>query len=79
MAVPAARRAVALWQIGENEFVGSELNRAFVNNNERLDPAMAALARGHRRAQCRAARQRSQRRARHHADRPVPGAALRSR
>ena len=45
MAVPAARRAVALWQIGETEFVGPELNRAFVNNNERLDPAMAALAR----------------------------------
>src|SRR5260370_32652655 len=45
MAVPAARRAVALWQIGETEFVGSELNRAFVNNNERLDPAMAALGR----------------------------------
>jgi soluble lytic murein transglycosylase-like protein len=45
MAVPAARRAVALWQIGENEFVGQELNRAFVDNNERLDPAMAALAR----------------------------------
>lgn len=45
MAVPSARRAVALWQIGENEFVGSELNRAFVGNNERLDPAMAALAR----------------------------------
>lgn len=46
MAVPAAHRAVALSQIGENEFVGAELNRAFVNNNERLDPAMAALARG---------------------------------
>jgi soluble lytic murein transglycosylase-like protein len=46
MAVPAAHRAVALWQIGETEFVGPELNRAFVNNNERLDPAMAALARG---------------------------------
>ncbi len=45
MAAPAARRAVALWQIGENEYVGSELNRAFVLNNERLDPAMAALAR----------------------------------
>lgn len=45
MAVPSARRAVALWQIGENEFVGPELNRAFVNNSERLDPAMAALAR----------------------------------
>jgi soluble lytic murein transglycosylase len=46
MAMPAARRAVALWQIGESEFVGPELNRAFVDNNERLDPAMAALARG---------------------------------
>ena len=45
MAVPAARRAVALWQIGESEFFGPELNRAFVDNNERLDPAMAALAR----------------------------------
>ena len=46
MAVPSAHRAVALWQIGETEYVGSELNRAFVNNSERLDPAMAALARG---------------------------------
>jgi soluble lytic murein transglycosylase len=45
MAAPAAHRAVALWQIGENEFVGPELNRAFVDNNERLDPAMSALAR----------------------------------
>ena len=36
---------MALWQIGESEFVGPELNRAFVDNNERLDPAMAALAR----------------------------------
>ena len=45
MAVPAARRAVALWQIGENDYVGPELNRAFVQNNEQLDPAMAALAR----------------------------------
>jgi soluble lytic murein transglycosylase-like protein len=45
MAVPAAHRAVALWQIGETEYVGPELNRAFVNNNERLDPAMAALGR----------------------------------
>ena len=46
MTVVSAHRAVALWQIGETEFVGSELNRAFVNNDERLDPAMAALARG---------------------------------
>jgi soluble lytic murein transglycosylase-like protein len=45
MLAPAARRAVALWQIGESEFVGPELNRAFVDNNERLDPAMSALAR----------------------------------
>ena len=45
MAAPSARRAVALWQVGEREFVGPELNRAFVNNNERLDPAMAALGR----------------------------------
>jgi soluble lytic murein transglycosylase len=45
MAVPAARRAVALWQVGESENVGTELNRAFVTNNEALDPAMAALAR----------------------------------
>ena len=45
MAVPSARRAVALWQIGESEFVGPELNRAFVGNSEQLDPAMAALAR----------------------------------
>lgn len=45
MAVPAAHRAVALWQIGETQYVGPELNRAFVNNDERLDPAMAALAR----------------------------------
>ena len=45
MTVPAARRAVALWQVGESENVGTELNRAFVTNNEALDPAMAALAR----------------------------------
>jgi soluble lytic murein transglycosylase len=45
MAVAAARRAVALWQIGEQDFVGPELNRAFVGNSERLDPAMSALGR----------------------------------
>jgi soluble lytic murein transglycosylase len=45
MAVPAAHRAVALWQIGQTDSVGPELNRAFVNNNVSLDPAMAALAR----------------------------------
>lgn len=41
---PAAHRAVALWQVGERDHVGNELNRAFVYNNEALDPAMSALA-----------------------------------
>ena len=45
MAVPSARRAVALHQLGENDFVGPELNHAFVDNSEKLDPAMSALAR----------------------------------
>jgi soluble lytic murein transglycosylase len=45
MKVPSARRAVALSQVGETENIGTELNRAFVNNDEALDPAMAALAR----------------------------------
>ena len=45
MKVPAARRAVALYQVGEREHVGNELNRAFVYNDETLDPAMAALGR----------------------------------
>ena len=45
MAMPSARRAVALWQVGENDFIGPELNRAFVEDNTALDPAMAALAR----------------------------------
>ena len=44
MRAPSARRAVALWQVGLKDDVGPELNRAFVNNDERLDPAMAALA-----------------------------------
>ncbi|HWC62607.1 MAG TPA: lytic transglycosylase domain-containing protein, partial [Rhizomicrobium sp.] len=38
------RRAVALYQAGEDDFVGAELNHAFVDNDPRLDPAMAALA-----------------------------------
>lgn len=46
MKEPGAHRAVALWQVGETEHVGNELNRAFVYNDESLDPAMAALARG---------------------------------
>ena len=45
MAVPAARRAVALWQVGESEFVGPELNRAFVDNNE-LRASEKSAARG---------------------------------
>jgi soluble lytic murein transglycosylase-like protein len=45
MTVPAAHRAVALWQVGETEHVGNELNRAFVYDDGKLDPAMAALAR----------------------------------
>ena len=44
MRADSARRAVALWQAGLKDYVGPELNRAFVNNDERLDPAMAALA-----------------------------------
>ena len=44
MRAASARRAVALWQVGLKDDVGPELNRAFVNNDERLDPAMAALA-----------------------------------
>ncbi len=44
MRAPSAKRAVALWQVGLKDYVGPELNRAFVNNDERLDPAMAALA-----------------------------------
>jgi soluble lytic murein transglycosylase len=45
MAAPSAHRAVALYQLGESDFVGPELNHAFVDNDESLDPAMAALAR----------------------------------
>jgi len=45
MRAGGARRAVALWQAGLADYVGPELNRAFVQNDERLDPAMAALAR----------------------------------
>jgi soluble lytic murein transglycosylase len=45
MTVPAAHRAVALWQVGETEHVGNELNRAFVYDDGKLDPAMAAMAR----------------------------------
>jgi soluble lytic murein transglycosylase len=40
----AAHRAVALWQAGLTDYVGTELNRAFVQEDERLDPAMVSLA-----------------------------------
>jgi hypothetical protein len=43
-AVSYVRRAVALSQAGEDDFVGPELNHAFVENDPGLDPAMAALA-----------------------------------
>ena len=46
MAIPSAHRAVALWQIGGAETdIGSELNRAFGDEDPRYDPAMAALSR----------------------------------
>jgi len=45
MAMPAAHRAVALWQVDEGDYIGPELNHAFVDENPALDPAMAALAR----------------------------------
>ena len=41
----AAHRAVALWQIGQTEFVEAELARSFGQISPDLDPAFAALAR----------------------------------
>jgi soluble lytic murein transglycosylase len=41
----AVRRAIALWQIGRQEAVEAELERAFGETNSSLDPAFAALAR----------------------------------
>jgi len=43
--IPAARRAVALWQVGETEGIAEEMERAFAQIDPRLDPAYAALAR----------------------------------
>jgi soluble lytic murein transglycosylase-like protein len=43
--VSYVRRAVALYQTGESDFAGPELNHAFVDNDPSRDPAMAALAR----------------------------------
>ena len=45
MTSPAARRAVALWQVGEAGAVERELGRAFAETPPDLDPAFAALAR----------------------------------
>ncbi len=43
---PSVRRAVALYQIGQTEYAGFELNRAFGDNdNDALDSAFAALSR----------------------------------
>jgi len=41
----AARRAIALWQVGRKHAVETELARAFGETNSSLDPAFAALAR----------------------------------
>jgi soluble lytic murein transglycosylase len=43
MQEPHAHRAVALWQIGEDDQVSEEMNRAFAGINPRLDPEFAAV------------------------------------
>ncbi|HTT97149.1 MAG TPA: lytic transglycosylase domain-containing protein [Rhizomicrobium sp.] len=45
MQIPAAHRAAALWQVGEREQIGEELERGFDQSNSSLDLAFAALAR----------------------------------
>jgi soluble lytic murein transglycosylase len=45
MQIPAAHRAVALWQIGEHRDIPEEMERAFGESEATLDPAFAALAR----------------------------------
>lgn len=42
---PYAHRAVALWQIGETQFVHTELDRALAQDNSRHSETIAALAR----------------------------------
>ncbi|HEX2589937.1 MAG TPA: lytic transglycosylase domain-containing protein [Rhizomicrobium sp.] len=44
-AEPHAHRAIALWQIGEDEQIPEEMNRAFAGIDTRLDPEFAAVAR----------------------------------
>lgn len=45
MSYPSAHRAAALSQIGENEYVEREMERAFGEIDSKLDPQFAALAR----------------------------------
>lgn len=45
MQIPAAHRAVALWQVGETADIPEEMERAFGEIDSKLDPAFAALAR----------------------------------
>lgn len=44
MAIPAAHRAVALWQVGETETLAGEMDRALSAIDLRQGPAYAALA-----------------------------------
>jgi soluble lytic murein transglycosylase-like protein len=43
--IPAAHRAVALWQAGETVYIPAEMERAFGESDPGLDEAVAALAR----------------------------------
>ncbi len=45
MAVPCAHRAIALWQIGETQYVHAELDRALGEAGYKQSQALAALAR----------------------------------
>lgn len=45
MQIPAAHRAVALWQAGETNYIPGEMERAFGESDTKLDEAFAALAR----------------------------------
>ena len=44
MRIPAAHRAVALWQIGETDYLADEMDRALAAIDLRQGPAYAALA-----------------------------------
>ena len=45
MQIPAAHRAAALWQIGEQASIPEEMERAFAESDPTLDPRFRALAR----------------------------------